>query len=798
MYKFRNAQRRLQTMSFLKFALSSLVLLALPHNALAQSALTDDADISLSSGNTNHGANSNLNVSATENVYLKFKLAATLPPGTSGSKIGRATLKLYIAKVNTAGKLDVYVVSGAWDESTITANTIPALGSLITTTAQIGYDKQGKFFVIDITSLVQQWLGDDGQGTNGIANNGLAIIAHVADATTPTVANITFDSKENSQTSHESQLNIQVLGTSGQQGPPGPQGEPGPPGPQGPAGPTGPQGPKGDTGATGATGATGPQGPAGPQGPQGQTGATGATGATGPQGPAGLQGPQGVQGPVGSQGPAGPQGPKGLNWRGAWDIATNYATDDAVSYLGSSWRAKRVNAGVTPIDGDDWTIVAQRGNDGEGSGTVTSVSANGPLSVTNPSTTPNISLGIVPATNGGTGLTSTGASGSFLRSNGSAWTSGPLLAPDIPPGSAHYIQNSTSQQSATNFNINGNGTANIFNAATQFNLAGNRILSNVGLNNLFAGVGAGVSNTGGDNSFFGRSAGGANTTGFGNSFFGSSAGMNNTTGASNAFFGREAGESNTTGFANSFFGELAGLSNTTGSANAFFGRATGSSNTTGFNNSFFGAGAGGANTTGNNNAFFGSGAGSDNSTGVGNAFFGTGTGANNTTGVNNSFFGQAAGLASTTGSSNAFFGRIAGFANTTGNGNAFFGSDAGSASTTGSNNTFIGVAAGTSNTTENNNTFVGAFANGVAGITNAMALGSGALVTQSSSVVLGGGSVNVGIGVSAPKTKLHVTGGKIYVDAIGQGVILRSPTGACFELTVSNTGALTTAPVTCP
>jgi hypothetical protein len=788
-------------MSFLKFALSSLVLLALPHTALAQSALTDDADVSLSSGNTNHGANSNLNVSAGENIYLKFKLAATLPPGTSGSKIGRATLKLYIAKVNTAGKLDVYAVSGTWDESSITANTIPALGNLVTTTAQVGEDKQGQFFVIDITSLVQQWLGDDGQGTNGIANNGLAIIAHAADATTPTVANITFDSKENSQTSHESQLNIQVLGPSGQQGPPGPQGDAGPQGPQGPQGPkgdtgaTGPQGPQGPSGPQGPQGETGPQGPQGAAGPQGPKGDTGATGATGPQGPAG---PQGVQGPVGPQGPAGPQGPKGLNWRGAWDATINYATDDAVSYLGSSWRAKRANAGVTPLEGDDWTLVAQKGNDGEGSGTVTSVSVNGPLSVTNPSTTPNISLGIVPATNGGTGLTSTGASGSFLRSNGSAWTSAPLSAPDIPPGSAHYIQNGTSQQSATNFNINGNGTANIFNAATQFNLAGNRILSNVGTRNLFAGVGAGINNTGGANSFYGRSAGEDNTTGFGNSFYGSSAGMNNTTGSSNAFFGRDAGLSNTTGTTNSFFGELAGFSNTTGGGNAFFGRATGFGNTTGFNNSFFGSAAGGSNTTGNNNAFFGSLAGSDNTTGVGNAFFGTAAGSNNTTGGNNSFFGQAAGLVSTTGASNAFFGRIAGFANTTGNGNAFFGSDAGSASTTGSNNTFIGVAAGTSNTTENNNTFVGAFANGVAGITNATALGSGALVTQSSSLVLGGGSVNVGIGVSAPKTKLHMTGGKIYVDAIGQGVILRSPTGACFELTVSSTGALTTAPVTCP
>ena len=127
-------------------------MLALPHASFAQSALTDDADVSLSSGNANHSTNPNLNVSAGENIYLKFKLSSTLPANTPGSDVGRASLKLYIGKINTAGKLNVYAVSGAWDESTITANSVPALGGLVTTSAQIGEDKQGEFFVIDITS----------------------------------------------------------------------------------------------------------------------------------------------------------------------------------------------------------------------------------------------------------------------------------------------------------------------------------------------------------------------------------------------------------------------------------------------------------------------------------------------------------------------------------------------------------------------------------------------------------------------------------------------------------------------
>ncbi len=71
-------------------------------------------------------------------------------------------------------------------------------------------------------------------------------------------------------------------------------------------------------------------------------------------------------------------------------------------------------------------------------------------------------------------------------------------------------------------------------------------------------------------------------------------------------------------------------------------------------------------------------------------------------------------------------------------------------------------------------------------------------MTQSSSLVLGSNGVNVGIGTSAPKTRLHVISGKIYVEANGQGVILKSPGGACFELTVTNAGALAIAAVACP
>ena len=77
-------------------------------------------------------------------------------------------------------------------------------------------------------------------------------------------------------------------------------------------------------------------------------------------------------------------------------------------------------------------------------------------------------------------------------------------ARDPLPNSGNYVQNSTSQQQGTNFNISGTGTANILNASTQFNIGGHSILSIPGTQNIFAGPGSGQANTTGQfNSFFG-------------------------------------------------------------------------------------------------------------------------------------------------------------------------------------------------------------------------------------------------------------------------------------------------------
>ncbi|MCU1267163.1 MAG: hypothetical protein JWM21_3481 [Acidobacteria bacterium] len=204
----------------------------------------------------------------------------------------------------------------------------------------------------------------------------------------------------------------------------------------------------------------------------------------------------------------------------------------------------------------------------------------------------NARLNVIPISKGGTGLTSVGANGSFLRSNGTAFTSSALQVGDVPDLSASYIRNQTGSAQSGGFNLSGNGTATVFNATTQFNIAGTRVLSVSGTNNTFTGVNAGTANvTGADNAFFGSDAGRVNTSGTDNAFFGVQSGRQNTSGGNNSFFGVNTGYGNTSGHSNSFVGMQAGQSNTAGHNNSLFGYIAGINNATGNFNSVFGSNA---------------------------------------------------------------------------------------------------------------------------------------------------------------------------------------------------------------
>ncbi len=57
---------------------------------------------------------------------------------------------------------------------------------------------------------------------------------------------------------------------------------------------------------------------------------------------------------------------------------------------------------------------------------------------------------------------------------------------------------------------------------------------------------------------------------------------------------------------------------------------------------------------------------------------------------------------------------------------------------------------------------------------------------------------NIGIGTLFPSAKLQVKNGDVFVENIGTGVIVKSPDGNCWRITVNNAGALSTSSVPCP
>ncbi|MCF8228961.1 MAG: T9SS type A sorting domain-containing protein [Bacteroidales bacterium] len=55
----------------------------------------------------------------------------------------------------------------------------------------------------------------------------------------------------------------------------------------------------------------------------------------------------------------------------------------------------------------------------------------------------------------------------------------------------------------------------------------------------------------------------------------------------------------------------------------------------------------------------------------------------------------------------------------------------------------------------------------------------------------------MGIGTDEPSEKLHVKGGNIYLEDIDAGVVMRSPDGNCWKITVGNDGQLNTEAYNC-
>src|SRR5271157_3744123 len=180
-------------------ALSLLLTIVFALSAFAQITPSDDAYVNSAAPTANYGAVTTLNLSsAADTGFIRFDLTA-VPAGYAGSSVAKATLKLYVNSVTTAGSFNVDYVTGTWSEQTIKYNLQPAIGTTIAASVPLTTASKGTYVEIDITPAMVDWLN----GT--AANDGIALVAN-----SPLVA--TFDSKENTAASHPPEIDIVFAG----------------------------------------------------------------------------------------------------------------------------------------------------------------------------------------------------------------------------------------------------------------------------------------------------------------------------------------------------------------------------------------------------------------------------------------------------------------------------------------------------------------------------------------------------------------------------------------------------------
>src|SRR5580700_6964579 len=160
--------------------------------AFAQITPLGDAYTNTADPTTNYGAKTLLDVDgASQITYIQFNLAS-IP---SGASVSQATLKLYVSSVTKAGSFNVDYINAAWSEGTIDSSNAPPLGAAIASNVSVTTADKNQYILVNVTSAVQAWL--NGSETN----NGIALVANGT-------FNATFDSKENTGTSHPPELDI--------------------------------------------------------------------------------------------------------------------------------------------------------------------------------------------------------------------------------------------------------------------------------------------------------------------------------------------------------------------------------------------------------------------------------------------------------------------------------------------------------------------------------------------------------------------------------------------------------------
>ncbi len=172
-----------------------LLTIGLLTTAQAQIRPSQDAYTNSATATKNFGTSPVLDVeSPSQTTYIQFDLSS-IPSGYTSASIAKATLKLYVNAVTTAGSFNVDFVNSTWSEKTITANLSPTLGTTIASSVPLTAAQVHDYVLIDVTSALGAWL----DGTQ--ANHGIALVGN-------SPINATFDSKENTTNSQPPELDI--------------------------------------------------------------------------------------------------------------------------------------------------------------------------------------------------------------------------------------------------------------------------------------------------------------------------------------------------------------------------------------------------------------------------------------------------------------------------------------------------------------------------------------------------------------------------------------------------------------
>lgn len=289
--------------------------------------------------------------------------------------------------------------------------------------------------------------------------------------------------------------------------------------------------------------------------------------------------------------------------------------------------------------------------------------------------------------------------------------------------------------------------------------------------------------------------------------------QSNTTGVSNTAIGHQALISNNDGDENVAIGSGAMVFNSSGNDNIAIGKSTLNNNTAGNQNIAIGTDALRSNTTTGSFAI-GHEALYANTTGSANMALGNSALRANTTGVHNIVVGRSAGRSTVSGSNNTLVGYRSGFTNISGFSNTYIGEDAGLSAlgsensavgrkalnqlSSGDGNTALGsnsgtlISGGASNTSATDSIFIGKDAKALSiGETNQIVIGSDAIGLGSNTAVIGT--------TVTTKTRLYgdidVAAGDVEVADNTKGLILSSPDGTRYRVTVANGGTLTVTAV---